>query len=191
MRYCLLAFAAMAFLVSPLQARGAEESANYFVLKAGGLFPTDDLEDLGFDAGFNGEMAVGHYLNRYFSLELGSGYFRTETDEDGADSTVWTVPLTVTARGSYTLGRLEAYAGLGGGVYFVHFDFSGAPAVKDRDALAGGHVMAGAHYFLTDYVFMGVEGKYTLTEEADLDDAIPLELNINGFTASATLGFRF
>ena len=56
-------------------ATGAEYQ-NYVAGKMGVYSPqSNDLE--GFDNGFNGEIAIGHYFSRNFAGEFGIGYFNT------------------------------------------------------------------------------------------------------------------
>lgn len=60
----------------------------------------------------------------------------------------------------------------------------------------GVHITFGANYNLTDYVYVGLEGKYRWTDEVDLHDSfagydVAYEGNLNGYSVAATLGMRF
>jgi opacity protein-like surface antigen len=178
----------------------ASAANNYFTVKAGIYSPeSDDLE--GFDEGFNGEIAFGHYLNRNLALELGLGYFETEwsgeycyngycgREKDSID----VVPLTVALKAIYPVGQLELY-GLGGiGIYFSSGEAEGyVPDVgyvslDDDDVSLGGFLGAGLNFNITNEVFFGVEGKYHWVE-AEFEG---IDVELDGWTFTGNLGFRF
>lgn len=189
---------------------------NYITLKSGAFFPTGDLDDDDFDDGFNGAVAFGHRFNRYFALEGEAGYFQTDTKDRGtvsssgltftgrAVSDLFSIPLRITALGVLPLAedRFELFGGVGFGVYITHLDLkldgnvtgpggsvSGTVSDDDTDVHVGGHFLAGANYNLSHNLFVGVEGRYQITDEAELFGVDAFDLN--GFTVTGNLGFRF
>ena len=184
------------------------ENPNYVTLKGGIYSPqSDDLED--FDTGFNGEISYGRYFHRNFALELGVGYFETEATFSGFDpilgiveeeDQITAIPLTLTAKGTYPTKYVEPYALAGIGLYLVSaesdlsigiFEFS----FDDDDTVFGFHLGLGANFNITERLFVGVEGKY-LWAEAEFKDSIlgiPVELDadLEGFTVTGNVGFRF
>jgi opacity protein-like surface antigen len=113
------------------------------------------------------------------------------------------IPVTATGKGIIPLNFGEVYAGIGGGLYFVsgHLDANVSNVLKisssATDSIWGMHFLGGISFNITDSFFVGVEGKYILTEGTELDDEIygmkvkyP-DFNLNGYTVSALLGFRF
>jgi opacity protein-like surface antigen len=101
----------------------------------------------------------------------------------------WAVPVTLTAKGIYPVNNFELYAGLGGGIYYTQADLnpSTGNTISDEDWLAGGHVLVGFDYNVSDVVFFGVEGKYLFTSEADYDG---IKANLTGFTLTGNIGIK-
>jgi hypothetical protein len=112
------------------------------------------------------------------------------------------VPLTLTAKGIYPINNIEIYGGAGIGIYIwkADFDASQAGAVSDSDdddgAEFGFHVMAGVNFNISDNLFLGIEAKHIWTGEvtaefelagSDLEE----ETDLNGFTITGLIGFRF
>ncbi len=198
-------------IISPpdISLRGVVDNPNYVTFKGGIYSPeSDDLED--FDTGFNVEIALGHYFHRNFALELGVGYFETEASFSGFDPIlgVWSekdeitaIPLTLTAKGVYPTQYVDLFGGVGIGLYFVHgeADLSssafGSLSFDDDDTVFGFHLGAGANFNITENIFFGIEGKY-LWAEAEFEESflgVPFELDadLEGFTVTGNIGFRF
>ncbi len=172
----------------------AQEKVNYIVGKAGIYSPTGDLDDLEFDTGFNGQIAIGHYFHKNFALEGGLGYAVTDSSFGGLEWDAWTIPITLTAKGVYPIAdTVELYAGAGIGIYFVQFEVSN----RDYDdTVFGGHVVLGSNVNVTDNIFLGLEGTYIFTDEVELESVIfgvPLavQADINGFVVTGNIGYRF
>jgi opacity protein-like surface antigen len=196
------------FLMSPFDVYGQDRS-NYLSIKAGIYSPTGDLDDEGFDDGFNGEITYGHYFNSNFALEGAIGYFAsdaslTEPDPFGPieiDIDIWSVPITLTAKGIYPINRFELYGGAGLGLYLWKADVDASQAgLSDSDSDGGVefgfHLLAGVNYNISDTLFLGVEGKYILTGEAEPEfdiggETIKEESDLNGYMLTAVVGFRF
>lgn len=184
------------------------ENPNCVTLKGGIYSPqSDDLED--FDTGFNGGISYGRYFHPNFALELGVGYFETEATFTGfapilgivgEEDEITAIPLTLTAKGTYPTKYVEPYVLGGIGLYFVSvesdlsigfFEFS----LDDDDTVFGFHLGLDANFNITERLFIGVEGKY-LWAEAEFEDSvlgIPVELDadLEGFTVTGNVGFRF
>lgn len=183
----------------PLAAMG-EGNSNYLTVKAGTYSPTGDLDDseVKFDTGFNGEIAIGHYYTPNFALEGGIGYFQSDSDTFigfPADNEVWFIPLTITAKGIIPLEFGKLYGGIGIGVYYGEIGIKVfGLSDDDTDVVLGGHIVAGANFDISPTVFLGVEGKYTITDEAEVtlfDGLLSIEGDLDGLILTANLGFRF
>ena len=191
----------------------------YITFKPGIYSPqSGDLD--GFDTGFSGEIAFGYRFNPNIAAEFGIGYFNTEGEKtvvgatyvDREEFDINVSPVTFTLKAILPYKRWEFF-GLGGaGVYFVsgpydyhyddyyyhhddyhhhdhhHYDY-------DYDAVLGGYLGGGLHYYITPQLFIGVEGKYLWTDKVEEDEVfgIPSEakFKMNGFIASGVIGFRF
>ena len=209
MRLRALAISALcvvAIFLLPFSATAADK-ANYFSVKAGIYSPeSDDLED--FDTGFTGEIAIGHYLNPNFALELGVGYFKTEASFREIDPTlgsyreddeITAVPVTLTAKGIYPVDSLELFGEAGVGVYFASGEADaswtgsggGSLDIDEDDTAFGFHLGIGANYNITQNVFIGVEGRYIWAKAEFEAYGIELDADLDGFIVTGNLGFRF
>jgi opacity protein-like surface antigen len=199
-------------IISPpdISPRGVVDNPNYVTFKGGIYSPeSDDLED--FDTGFNVEIAFGHYFHRNLALELGVGYFETEATFSGFDPILFgswreedeitAIPLTLTAKGVLPLRNVDIFAAAGIGLYFVHgeADIStsafGSFSFDDDDTVFGFHLGLGGNFNITENIFLGIEGKY-LWAEAEFEESVfgvPIELDadLEGFTVTGNIGFRF
>ena len=184
--------------LSSSSAMGQEKNA-YIMVKAGVYEPTGDLDDVGFDKDFNGEVTIGFYPNPNLVIEAGIGYFQSETSYSfllssinlDADCEVKVVPLTITAKGVLSAEIVEFYVGGGFGWYFVGYDAKvsesglalGMPVTDtgsfdDDDAVNGAHVVGGAIINLSEAFFFGVEGKFIWTDEANAEGLV--RVNVDG-----------
>ena len=195
-------------VAKPTSYRQYGKKLNYLTLKVGIYEPeTDDLDE--FDTGFNGEISIGHYFNPNLAIEFGVGYFETDANEViraygytfPIDFDIDVIPITLTFKGIVPFEQGEIFAGLGVGGYYVDAELDvevlgSSINLEDEDFIFGFHVVLGAQFDITETVFMGVEGKYFLTDDAELEDnyaGIPFEVEgeLDGFTVTANLGFRF
>ncbi|MGA3084641.1 MAG: outer membrane beta-barrel protein [Thermodesulfobacteriota bacterium] len=184
-------------------AQAENKTPNYLVLKGGIYSPlTNDLD--GFNTGFNGEIAFGHYFDKNWAIEAGAGYFGTSASKgamfgpNSAQTSVHlnVVPLTVAFKGSIPVNRFEFY-GIGGiGAYHLETDVDALATensrvhVSDSDSeiLFGGFLGLGAIFNVTPKLFVGLEGKYLWTTQSSFIDA---ETSLNGIQATFNIGFRF
>jgi|GEM_PF-755151 len=177
------------------------------VFKAGAYIPNNDLDD--FDTGVNAELAVNRYLSPYFALEATIGYANTDDDANEnfytipvrADADIHIIPATASAKGVLPFTQGELYLGAGLGVYYLYGDFDIQVAgyeytADDHDAVLGAHILAGVNINIDKRMFLGIEGKRIFTDEAELSDTIddiPIEaeFDLNGYTLTGQVGYRF
>ena len=175
---------------------------NYVVAK-GGIYSPQSGDLSGFDSGFNGEVAFGHYFDRNWVLEGGIGNFETSGRKDlllipGSSPTsvrFRVVPLTATFKGLIPVNKFEFY-GIGGiGAYYLETDLDDLDNSRrhrdsDRESasLFGGFLGLGGTFNLTPRLFIGLEGKYLWTTTATIINA---KTNLTGIQATANIGFRF
>jgi outer membrane protein W len=195
----------------------AERPANYATAKLGAYFPaSNDLE--GWNKGLNGELAFGHYFNPNMAGEVGIGYFTTKADFAGVtvlgaateSDKITVYPFTVTGkailpfRGKPDPGGVfpsELYIGAGIGAYFakaksdIFIESLGRASDSDKDVAFGAHIVAGGSFDVTPNIFLGVEGKYFIVKPSFSGTffgvPIALDARLNGYTATANLGYRF
>ncbi|MGD9034361.1 MAG: outer membrane beta-barrel protein [Desulfobacteraceae bacterium] len=172
----------------PISATG-QERRDYIIVKGGVYSPTGGLDDLNFGSGFNGEVAWGHYFSPNFALEVGAGYF--ETDD------IRVVPFLATGKAIYPTGSWELFAELGVGAYFAKLDGTlndpvvGVIIFDDDDAVFGLSLGFGVNYNITEEFFVGIEGKYLLTSDAEFGGEASLETDLDGYIVTGVFGFRF
>ena len=172
--------------------------SNYMVGKMGGYIPTsNDLN--GYDTGFTGEFAFGHYFNPYLAVEMGIGYFQTE----GTVSVVYpgalypghekieVTPLTASLKVSIPVNVwLEPYGIAGIGSYFVrdHIDVSNHHGYLSDDATGfGAHAGGGINFNINPRVFVGAECTYVWLNPS----LYGADVNLSGVRITGNLGFRF
>lgn len=208
----LLFLVALAGLTSKAVRAEAGEYKNY---ARGGLGVhqfRSDLEDAGYDdTGVALDAAYGRYLARNLVIEGSLGYLYTDQDFSGStgtagfytrDDEISVSTLLVTLKGEIPAGPVTFYAGGGAGIYFVALDSEietedlGDFDVDDDDTVFGVHVVVGGYHNINERFFVGMEGLYRWTDDVDINKTtgtVPVRLNgdLDGFTVTATAGFRF
>ena len=187
------------------------DKPNYAQLKLGAFEPTDDLDDAGFDTGFQISGAYGRYLTPYLIVEAGIDGFAMDNDVDGSndtagnfdqDNTLSVAGLLVTLKGEVPAGPAHVFGGVGAGFYTANLDSDiestrlGDFSTDEDDQVFGLHVVAGVNYDVTSRFFAGIEGMYRWTDDLDIDDtvaSIPVEYegDLSGFSITVNGGFRF
>lgn len=206
----ILAMIIIFFLPLPVLGQGSLD--NYIVFKGGIVVPTSDLDDGGFDTGFNGGGGFAHYFAPNFLLELEGGYFKSDAFGTGTNALlgqyaenddISVVPITLTGKGVYSTGQWDLFGGVGVGLYYADFEGNlvttalGNFRIDDSDTVFGVNLVAGIMYNFTKNMFLGLEGKYFLTGDAEFEGVTQLgvpivaETNLNSFIATINLGFRF
>lgn len=178
----LLSFTLLMLL--PISALG-KDNKSFFALKPGVYFFKGDLKDE-HPMGFYGEIVYGYNLHPKFVLESGIGYFHDGVSQ-GND--VRGNFITFAAKGVYPIKNFKPFIGGGLGIYFTQYKgkLNGVP-VDDRDNVYGGHLLFGADYNIVSTIFIGIEGKYILTEKAEYNG---IKANLNGLATIMRLGLRF
>jgi len=163
-------------------------SANgYIDAKLGAIWFEDDLQDL--DDGFLAELAFGRKLLPFLGLEFFGGYLWSEGDIGGAeDVELWGGSFGLNAKVFIPIPIVEPYAGVGIGGWWLDFELETPLGdVEDDDLVFGGSIFVGAHVKLGP-AFVGVEGRYIQTEDADVFDE---HVALKGWAALASLGLEF
>ncbi|MCI4624344.1 MAG: porin family protein [Candidatus Magnetoovum sp. WYHC-5] len=164
----------------------AQEKKHYIALRPGLYFFTDEIEEKTFiQTGFSGEFAYGYYLHPNFGLEFNSGYYH-----DGVKrNDVRGFPAMLLAKGYYTLGMVELYTGGGFGIVYAEFDGDTQFGhVSAEDVCLGGNAVVGTNFNVLSNFFVGAQGKYIFTDQESFD---LFDANLNGFTTTISLGYRF
>jgi hypothetical protein len=173
-----------------LAAEAAEQAdpyRNYFNLKVGPLWFLDDLDD--FDVGIYTEGVFGYRILRFLAVELASGYFYGEDPDGTVEAEAYGIPIQLQLRGTYWIRFLELYAGLGAGAYYIESEVDLGPIDdSESDWVFGGSAFLGVTANF-GRLFVGVEGKYILTD--DIDAAGGGTVNLEGVTVLGSFGVRF
>ena len=184
---------------------------NFAQAKLGYFHPTSDMDDDNYDSGIDGSITYNRYLTRFLVLEAGLTGYGSEYTRRGSNATAGShkqenllavTAVTANLKGEIPVGDFDLYAGAGLGVYTATL-FSDIESSRlgsfDReysDTVLGGQVLVGARYNITNRWFTGVEGMYRITDKVDIDKkviGVPVDYagNLNGFSITATAGFRF
>jgi hypothetical protein len=164
----------------------AQDRLRYLAVKPGIYCWQGDLEDE-HTLGFNCEIAYGYYLRPHLVIEGSAGYIHDGVHK-GNDIRGKTILLSL--KRVYFAGKYEPFWGAGAGIYFANYNgvLTGArnkvPMDVD-DTVYGGHLLAGVNLNLYLSLFLGLEGKYTFTSNADFKGA---KVNLDGFAIMAVLG---
>ena len=75
------------------------------------------------------------------------------------------------------------------GANYVTMDFVSA---DDSDFVVGGNLLAGVNFDIYEMVFLGIEGKFLITDGAESSHLKigSFDDNVNGFTLTGVLGFN-
>ena len=174
--------------------------SNNVMIKLGAYIPNNDIEDM--DTGFYSEVTYNRYLNKNLALEIGGGSFFTSgkaqfEDAYGNQRTVsgdlYGYNFIMNLKAVYPIEFGEIYAGVGPGMYLVYGDEDGTDVyVDDDDTVFGGQAVAGFNFDVNEIVFLGFEGQYIFTADAEFGNGgYSKKFNLNGYNLSGVLGFRF
>ena len=175
-------------LMIPLTVTSAAAlETGYFSVKAGTFLPNgngsgNNLKD--FDTGYNAELAVGYRPESYAALELGTGFYSASGTVSNADSrsqkTVYSIPITATAKAILDLKKFELFAGAGFGYYFafidnkMDFNNGGLPSIQESShgSALGYHLVAGSDYKVSQNLRLGADFKwFAVKPELELTDS--------------------
>lgn len=200
----LIAFLLVAFASTSALAQG---KPFYISVKPGVFVPQGDIEDFGTGAG--GELAFGRQYNKNIAVEMDVGWYNlhksgqisvavqgtTYSASGSADLDI--IPIALTFKGILPFDRFELYGLAGIGPYYVRTEIranaivNGLPisaSSKENDVVAGFTFGLGLNYNISQSWFVGAEGKYLFTTDATL---YGIDTNLNGFTVTGVVGFRF
>ena len=208
----LLVTICMLGLASQVSAAG--RLGSYLALKGGVYSPSASfsLKNVGlnnntFDAdtkaGFDGELAIGHYFLPTLALELGVGYlkgkgsFKTAPTSHDMDFDV--IPAIVSAKALVPVGPVDPYGEVGIGAYFTKFHVTDNLNTFNGTTTFGLHAGAGVNINISPNAFIGVEGRYVTANPSFGEQKIKLNdteyalngFKLNGFTTTVALGFSF
>lgn len=188
-------------LLAMTQAFGqSDKPSNYLMLKAGVYDPSHNFEiegaggngiDINSESGINGEIAIGHYFSPFLAFELGAGYFENEGTAAAQTGKIQlnVVPVVLTGKLLAPFGPVEPYILGGIGAYLTDYDseVSTSTAITSTRLTYGLHAGAGINFDLTNWFFIGAEGRY-LWSEPEFGGR---DIRLDGFTMTGDLGFRF
>lgn len=189
----------------------AERRSNYIQGQAGVAFPGSDLDDADFANGFNGAFSYGRYLTEHLKVEATLDLNAMDRDVQGANSTTGTYSrdeylsasgILIALKGEYPLGPVDLFAGVGVGMYGVQLNSEidsqrlGSFDTDDSDTVFGAQFSLGTNYNINERFYVGVEGKYLWTQEADISmrtASLPIQYegDLSGYSLAFTLGWRF
>ena len=167
------------------------------------------IPNLAFEAGIGHFSTEAEYPISYSDPTL---VLRGEKKDE-----VTCIPLTITLKAVLPADRFELYLGGGFGLYFAELEgnvsatavVDGVPhgitaSFEDSDTPIGVHIIGGFTVDIYKSFFMGVEGKHIWTQEGkaqgaarlgvdEISGLIPLKIesNLNGYTVTGLIGFRF
>jgi opacity protein-like surface antigen len=163
----------------------AKDQQNYITLKPGMIFFTGDIKHE-HPSGFYSELGFGHFIHPNIALEGGVGYFH---DGVSHGNDIRGVPVTVTIKGVYPMQNFQPFVGGGVGLFFTKYEgILNGIRVHDRDTVLGGHVLIGADVRISRVFFVGFEGRYLITSNANYDG---VKVNLNGFAPMLRIGVAF
>lgn len=182
-------------------AGNAEDPVNYVLLKAGIYSPSSSFDLDNFNAGqtsrldsttgFAGEVAFGRYFMPILAVELGAGYFESKGSAaaQAGSSRLRVLPLLATGKVIIPLGIFEPFGLAGIGAYVTDLDVSGNTGAfrGSTEITYGFHAGAGFNINFHKHMFAGLEGKYLWAEPSFGGQ----HLELDGFVATANLGFKF
>ncbi len=202
MKKCFLPlFFAVALTGIAATAFADDKPSNYIVFKGGVYSPSKSYDISNFNngntshldskTGFDGEFGIGHYIMPMLAIELGSGYFESKATpaSELGEIKLKVIPVLATAKVVLPMGPIEPYGEAGVGAYFTKLVAnSNLGTFSDSSKTTYGfHAGAGLNINITQSAFIGVEGRYLWATSTFGGQDVKLD----GFTATADLGFRF
>jgi opacity protein-like surface antigen len=123
--------------------------------------------DVDLDTGFRGGVAFGYNLNRFFGLELESGFLYNEAD--GADAWLGQVPLIASVIFRHdNPSRFVPFVGAGaGGVAAIVSLEEGDADEDDSDIVFAWQFQGGMRYKISEHSSLGIAYKYLGTDSPE------------------------
>ena len=153
-----------------------------FTLKGGYYGSSED----GLDDGYIINASWMHPTSGAFASEVEIGYLDASGTDKGVDRDVWAIPVMVNGRINVPVGeKIELYGGAGLGSFYFEADAKTAGVKVSADGfLFGGDAFFGGAIHLGESLFLGLEGKYYLTENTS-----DLSGSLDAYVVMLTLGF--
>ena len=188
-----------------------EKPNNYIQGQMGMFFPGSDLDDADLDEGFQSAFSYGRYLTKHLKLEGTLDGSTLDRDFVGANATAGaysrddhlsSVGILIALKGVYPVGSFDLFGGVGVGLYSVRLESEidsrklGTFDTDEDDSVFGAQFSLGTNYNITERFYVGVEGKYLWTEDAEISmrtAEIPIEYDgdLSGYSLAFTAGWRF
>ena len=187
----------------------AEGPPNYAALKLGMFFPqnvdVNGAGDLDMDSAFYGELALGHFVDKNWGIELGVGYTKpnksvsvtSTAGSASADIDLTIIPVTLGVVGRLPMQGFEPYAMAGIGAYFTELEVSGSASIpgigsasgsaSESETAFGWYLGLGCNFNITKEFYLGVEGKYSWLYPSFSG----LDVDVDGISVTANIGYRF
>lgn len=171
----------LAAAAAPARAEDTDQLRFYWALRLGIAGLTDTTVGAGVETDQRQQltgMSLGANLGRYLSLEVAGDVFETELRVRGRKIGEYgMLSLIPQARLRYPLldGRLTPY--LVGGVGLVHAEFNDrkplgvGTRIRADDTSLAGTLGAGIEYFVADNIAVGLEARYLVSRDQELEIA--------------------
>lgn len=214
------------FLILADQSRAAginqmQTAGNNILYFDAGLFsPTGDLDDYGYDTGYNFSLGYQAFPWNFFGFEIAGNYKYmdvsyertetiTETDEYGytqeddrtlvVDEGLMTAGLELLCLAKYDIADFQTYGGLGVGYYYSNINREPFNKITGEEYSSESYdgsdlgfiIKIGARYFLTHSFSLGANFKYTTLEVDYSGDRGDFSTDSDGYGINLEAGYSF
>ncbi len=186
-------------------ARAAEPAYDYALVRAG-TFLAQSPSLPNYDAGLDGEIAIGRAFLNFLAGELSVGYFRASGARTWfypdpvsynvvVDMTtrISVVPVTGSVKLMLPVGSIQPYLVGGAGLYFATLTLDPADAratLSESRTTVGFHAGAGATFRLGERYFGGVDARYAFVTTSEYFHS-GTGLTLDGVRVGGLFGIRF
>jgi len=139
------------------------------------------------------ELELGRKISKHATATLQIDYVFGDDTDNADDIQARAVQLLVGGIGRYEFSICEVYAGGGVGLGYGRFRVDSGPfRIKDDAFLGVLNLRGGLRLNLTDWLVLGAEARLNLTTNTKIQGDFQSEkVNMNGYGALVSLGFRF
>jgi opacity protein-like surface antigen len=140
----------------------------------------------GIDDGYIFNVALLQPMSDSLAREVEIGYLDADGSHNGVKRDVWAIPLMVNGRFNIPVGeKVELYGGVGlGTMYYDANAKAGGVSASADGFLFAGDAFFGGDIRLGDSLYVGLEGKYYVT-----DNASELDGGLDAYVVMLTVGF--
>jgi hypothetical protein len=169
----------------------ARPRRDYVELRAGPLWSSSSRNRI--DRTTFTELELGRKISEHATATLQIDYVFGNGTDGPDDVDAKEVQLLVGGMGRYEFSICEVYAGGGIGLGYGRFRIDTGPIrIKDDAFLGVLNLRGGLRLNLTDWLVLGGEARLNLTSNAKIQGDFQSEkVNMNGYGALLSLGFRF